>query len=157
MVVVLVYDTKPVHFLSMICESVKWVVKTQIVYNKSESKAKTMSTTMAWAMLILQTNFYMFTKSICGFVITNGGTPFLVGGVGSHCELVHSVQKFLKQTGLTLVSHYQYQQAVALGLIDPEKHGAAAKSSYKTPPHSDGLVSTILTNTSAASVNSGSK
>ena len=27
------YDTKPVHFLSMVCESIKWNVKEKIVYN----------------------------------------------------------------------------------------------------------------------------
>ena len=28
-----VYDTKPVHFLLMVCESLKWVVKEKDVYN----------------------------------------------------------------------------------------------------------------------------
>ena len=32
LVAVSVYDTKPVHFLSMKCDSIKWVVKTKLVY-----------------------------------------------------------------------------------------------------------------------------
>jgi hypothetical protein len=33
MVAASVYDTKPVHFLSMMCESIQWVVKERLVYN----------------------------------------------------------------------------------------------------------------------------
>lgn len=28
-----VYDTKPVHFLSMVCKYLKWVLEEKIVYN----------------------------------------------------------------------------------------------------------------------------
>jgi Transposase IS4 len=33
-----VYDTKPVHFLSMVCESIKWVEKTRPVYDAKERR-----------------------------------------------------------------------------------------------------------------------
>jgi len=33
-----VYDTKPVHFLSMACDSVKWIEKSRRVYDKSSKK-----------------------------------------------------------------------------------------------------------------------
>ena len=38
-----VYDTKPVHFLSMICESIKWVHKSRLVYGPTEEKMVPMS------------------------------------------------------------------------------------------------------------------
>ena len=38
LVAVSVYDTKPVHFLSMICESIKWVEKSRQVYDPAEEK-----------------------------------------------------------------------------------------------------------------------
>ena len=34
-----VYDTKPVHYLSMISNKVKWIVKERLVYNV-ETKGK---------------------------------------------------------------------------------------------------------------------
>ena len=43
LVAVAVYDTKPVHFLSMICDSIKWVLKTQKVYSKNKSKVSKLS------------------------------------------------------------------------------------------------------------------
>jgi Transposase IS4 len=33
-----VYDTKPVHFLSMVCESIKWIEKTKPVFDPIEKK-----------------------------------------------------------------------------------------------------------------------
>jgi hypothetical protein len=38
----LVYDTKPVHFLSMIREEIKWVKKHRLVYNADMGKVESM-------------------------------------------------------------------------------------------------------------------
>ena len=40
LVAVSVYDTKPVHFLSMACDSIKWVVKNRTVYDKATQGTK---------------------------------------------------------------------------------------------------------------------
>ena len=37
-----VYDTKPVHFLSMVCQSIKWVVLTRLVFNLETMKEEKM-------------------------------------------------------------------------------------------------------------------
>ncbi len=37
-----VYDTKPVHFLSMICDSIKWIVKEKSVFNVETGKMETL-------------------------------------------------------------------------------------------------------------------
>ena len=33
-----VYDTKPMHYLSMVSEEVKWMVKAKDIYNKETKK-----------------------------------------------------------------------------------------------------------------------
>ena len=37
-----VYDTKPVHYLSMISNKVKWIVKERLVYNAEIKQKETM-------------------------------------------------------------------------------------------------------------------
>jgi Transposase IS4 len=37
-----VYDTKPVHFLSMLCDSIKWVVKERSAYNNATKRNETL-------------------------------------------------------------------------------------------------------------------
>jgi hypothetical protein len=43
LVSVSVYDTKPVHFLSMVCESIKWIEKSCPVFNPKEKQMTPMS------------------------------------------------------------------------------------------------------------------
>ena len=38
-----VYDTKPVHYLSMITSELKWIVKEKIVYNVDSGKTEILS------------------------------------------------------------------------------------------------------------------
>jgi hypothetical protein len=38
LVAVSVYDTKPVHFISMICDSIKWIAKDRQVYDVAEER-----------------------------------------------------------------------------------------------------------------------
>ena len=38
LVAVSVYDTKPVHFLSMMCDNIKWVKKSRLIYDKKLNK-----------------------------------------------------------------------------------------------------------------------
>ena len=38
-----IYDTKPVHFLSMVCTEVKWVLKLRQVYNVDTGMIETMN------------------------------------------------------------------------------------------------------------------
>lgn len=42
MVAASVYDTKPVHFLSMMCESIEWVMKERLVYNVDSERMETL-------------------------------------------------------------------------------------------------------------------
>ena len=38
LVAVSVYDTKPVHFMSMTCEEIKWITKVRSIYDKVKNK-----------------------------------------------------------------------------------------------------------------------
>ena len=40
LVAVSVYDTKPVHFLSMVCDKIKWLIKSRPVYDKTVSQVR---------------------------------------------------------------------------------------------------------------------
>jgi hypothetical protein len=48
-----VYDTKPVHFLSTVCENIKWMVKERLVFNVETMKMETM-----WFLRLEQNDFY---------------------------------------------------------------------------------------------------
>ena len=37
-----VYDTKPVHFLSMVATTIEWIVKERLVYNKETDRQEVM-------------------------------------------------------------------------------------------------------------------
>ena len=37
-----IYDTRPVHFLSMVCNSIKWIIKSNKVYNLDSGEVKHM-------------------------------------------------------------------------------------------------------------------
>jgi hypothetical protein len=37
-----VYDSKPVHFLSMICQSIEWIIKERSVFNVDTGRVKYM-------------------------------------------------------------------------------------------------------------------
>ena len=42
LVAVSVYDNNPVHFLSMVCDRIDWIIKSQPVYNNTISKVPKM-------------------------------------------------------------------------------------------------------------------
>ena len=66
-----------------------------------------------------------------------------------------STKKFLQQADMTPVSHYEYQESIALALLDPENHGNL-KTGYCTPPDDNSSLST-LTGGSGSTTSNGSK
>ena len=55
------------------------------------------------------------------------------------------INLYEEQTNMKPVSHYDYQKAIAMGLVDPENYGNHAKGYYTSPPD-DSSLSTMSTN-----------
>ena len=92
-VVVSVYDTKPVHFLTTCCEKVQWKSQTRKIWDKASKKLVPleflrlnvlMNIIMAWAMLILLINYVGSITWTAGYVITSGGMQCF-GGAFKFC------------------------------------------------------------------------
>ena len=83
LVTVSYYDQKPVHFLSTICESIKWIECQKEVYCVEIEHVEMMkffhiyilatATIMTWVGLILLTNFVITTDLTIGVDNENGG------------------------------------------------------------------------------------
>ena len=137
-----VYDTKPVHFISMCCESIKWIVKTRKIYDKTVGTM----TKMNFLCLNInnQYNYGMGDVDLADQLrlvykvnvwLRNYKWWHTFFWWGVQVLIVNSFvvyKKVLKQAGMTPMSHYEYQKAIALGLLDEETYGSK-RAGYNTP------------------------
>lgn len=141
-----VYDTKPVHFLSMSCEEIKWIEKVRQVFNVDSGVVEFMK--------FLRLN-------------VNDDYNFLMGHVDISDQLRHYYRFdiwlrnrkwwwsiFFWSMGVSLVnayvlyktymeeegvdskntlSQYQFREMVALAWIDPDNYWPAEGRSFETP------------------------
>jgi hypothetical protein len=130
-----VYDTKPVHFLSTVCENIKWMVKERMVFNVETGKLETMR-----FLRLEQNDFY---NNSMGDVDVSDQLrnqyrfdhwlrmrkwwwSILLWWVG--VMLVNAYifyKKINKENGVDpsrLLSHHDFRKAIAFAWINPEKH-----------------------------------
>ena len=152
LVAVSIYDTKPVHFLSMRCENIKWVEKTRLVYDKNKGK------TIRLKFLRLNVtedynygmghvdmadqlrNYYRMDHWLRNFkwwhsIFWWGLQVLLVNSYVVYCRV-------MEQAEAKPVSHYEYHKACALAWIDPGGYGDEG-SSFKTPSDNEQEMSTL--------------
>ncbi len=128
-----VYDQKPVHFLSMACKDVKWIVKERSVWDPQ------LKNTVKIKFLRLNINdeynnemndvdisdqlrtVYRFDRWIR---ITKWWWAFFYWGLGTLMVNAYvSYRTFLTDEGVPksqLLSHYDFRRAIALAWLDPE-------------------------------------
>ena len=91
LVAVSIYDTKPVHFLSMTCMSIVWIMKKRIIFDRETGYIHTMN------FLCLNVNneykkkrmmLTSVTSSGINFVSTTGFEKTSGGGISSFCAMV---------------------------------------------------------------------
>jgi hypothetical protein len=127
-----VYDTKPVHFLSMICEEIKWVKKHRLVYNADTGKVETMfflrlNTNDAYNIDMGHTDVSDQYRGVYRFdagwlrntkwwmaCFEHAFGVLLVNSYVTYCHV-------LKTAGKTKLSHYDYRKACALAWIDKDE------------------------------------
>ena len=148
-----VYDTKPVNFLSMMCDDIKRLQKTRKIYNKV---AKKMVPVTFHCLNINQNyNYHMketdVADQLCGYYSTyrfsrNYKWWHSIFWWGIEVCLVNSYKvycSYLQMNGLQPVSHYDFHKSVSDDCVDPD-----SVSRYKDE---------ILTSVSAASSFMGSE
>jgi hypothetical protein len=127
-----VYDTKPVHFLSMICEEIKWVKKSRLVYNADTGKVETMfflrlNTNDAYNIDMGHTDVSDQYRGVYRFdagwlrntkwwmaCFEHAFGVLLVNSYITYCHV-------LKTAGKTRLSHYDYRKACALAWLDSDE------------------------------------
>jgi hypothetical protein len=143
-----VYDTKPVHFLSMICDSIRWIVKEKSVFNVETGKMETMR--FLRLNYINDYNYGMGHVDVSDQLRNNyrfdhwlRNTKWWwsifywgLGVILVNAYVVYTT--FLKEQGVSeknILTHYNFRKAVALAWISPEEYyQGSKKSSAPTPP-----------------------
>jgi hypothetical protein len=127
-----VYDTKPVHFLSMICEEIKWIKKHRLVYNCDTGKVESMyflrlNTNDAYNVDMGHTDVSDQYRGVYRFdagwlrntkwwvaCFEHAFGVLLVNSYITYCHV-------LKAAGKTRLSHYEYRKACAIAWIDKDE------------------------------------
>jgi hypothetical protein len=127
-----VYDTKPVHFLSMICEEIKWIKKQRLVYNCDTGKVESMyflrlNTNDAYNIDMGHTDISDQYRGVYRFdagwlrntkwwvaCFEHAFGVLLVNSYITYCHV-------LKAAGKTRLSHYDYRKACAVAWIDKDE------------------------------------
>ena len=126
----------------MVCDRIEWVTKSRQVYDKTISKVR--------KMIFLRLNVNNEYNYGMGHVdiadqlrltykvnvwLRNYKWWHAIFWWGMQVLIVNShivYKRVLTQAGFNPVSHYKYQESLALGLINPENH--VSNSGYNTPP-----------------------
>ena len=83
-----VYDTKRFHFLSMVCQQLKWIVKEKLEFNVDTGIVESLRilelsqsiiTIILFVVLISQINSKTHTCLIIGSIIVSGGGCYCFG------------------------------------------------------------------------------
>jgi hypothetical protein len=143
-----VYDTKPVHFLSMICDSIKWIVKEKSVFNVETGKMETLR--FLRLNYINDYNYGMGHVDVSDQLRNNyrfdhwlrntkWWWSIFYWGLGVMLVNAYVVYTtFLKEQGVhqkNILTHYNWRKAVALAWISPEEYyEPSKKTNALTPP-----------------------
>ena len=159
MCAVSVYDTKPVHFLTLCNSAIKWVQKKRKVFDKGRN----LTEKIRFLRLNITDDYnngmgqvdiadqlrgtYRFDKWLRNYKWWHAiyWWAFQVLMINSY--IVY--KKVCKRAQVSPVSHYEYQKDIAMGWIDPENFGA--KAGYKTPSDQESNLQEMSTISSASS------
>ena len=157
LVAVSIYDTKPVHFLSMRCDAIKWIEKERLVYDKS--KNKTIKLKFLRLNVTEEYNFGMGHVDMADQLrnhyrfdhwLRNYKWWHSLFWWGFQVMLVNSYIVYccvIEQAGGKPITHYEYHKACALAWIDPENYGCEGDG-YKTPSDNENDMSTLSSGSS---------
>jgi len=123
-----VYDTKPVHFLSMICESIQWIAKERSVFNVDTNKCEP----LRFLRLNINDSYngdmghvdvsdqlrevYKFNQWMRNY---KWWWAIMQWGLGVLLVNSYVVYKLVcEQEGVFPISHYDYRKTIALSWID---------------------------------------
>ena len=126
------YDQKPVHFLSTVCEKIKWV--------KCEKKVYCVETEQVETMMFLRLsinndynygmggvdiadqlrNYYRFDHWMRKRKWWWSVFFWAIGVLLVNCYV--SYKKFMESKKMKAISHYEFRKAIALALIHPEQY-----------------------------------
>ena len=137
LVAISVYDTKPVNFLSMCCETVQWVKKTRKIYDHSLNKVRERT------FLRLNIND-LYNKEMGDVDIADQirGTYridkwmrkykwwYAIFWWGFQVLMVNSYvcyKSHMEEHGLKLISHYEFQKSIARAFITGQKSSPRRK------------------------------
>ena len=165
MCAVSVYDTKPVHFLTMCNRAIKWIKKKREVFNKGKNITEKIrflrlnitddyNNGMGQVDIADQLrNTYRFDHWLRNYKWWHSifWWAFQVLMVNSYVVY----KKVLNEAKVTPMSHYEYQKEIAMGWIDELKYGVDA--GYKTPSDSESKSSRRADISTLSSVSSSSK
>ena len=146
LVAVSYYDQKPVHFLSTICESIKWIECTKKIYCVESEQMEILkflrlninddyNNDMGGVDIADQLrNYYRFDHWIR---LCKWWWPIFFWSIG--ILLVNSYvsyKTYMESIGKTPMSHYKFREAIGLALIDPTKYwpDRMANKKRKTSP-----------------------
>ena len=149
MCAVSVYDTKPVHFITMCNEKIEWIKKSRKVYNKAKKKVESVS----YLRLNVNDDYnngmgdvdisdQLRNQYRCDIWLRNYKWWHSLFWWGVQVLLINSYVVYkncLEMAGCEPVTHYEYQISCAKAWIDPDNFG----TSVHTP--SDTGSSTIST------------
>jgi hypothetical protein len=159
LIAVSVYDTKPVHFLTMCCQEIKWKEKTRKVFNKMSKKV----VEIKFLRLNVndEYNYGMGNVDIADQL----RNYYRVDVWMRKFKWWHSVfwwafqvliinsyvcyNRYHEMLGLTPpMTHYEYQRDIALAWIDPQEYATKKKKRYTTPVTSEHSEPSTLTSNS---------
>ena len=146
LVAVSYYDQKPVHFLSTICESIKWIECTKKIYCVESEQMEILkflrlninddyNNDMGGVDIANQLrNYYRFDHWMR---LRKWWWPIFFWSIG--ILLVNSYvsyKTYMESIGKTPMSHYKFHEAIGLALIDPTKYwpDRMANKKRKTSP-----------------------
>ena len=126
------YDQKPVHFLSTISESIKWIQCEKPVFSVETGQVENMEFlhlnindnykyNMGGCDIVDQLrNYYRFDhwmrKRKCWWSFFFWATGAL------HVNTYISYKTYMISTEMQTVTHYEFRKAIALAWLDPSKH-----------------------------------
>ena len=137
-----VYDTKPVHFLSMICESIKWIAKERSVFNVDTNKCETLR--------FLRLNINDSYNGDMGHVDVSDQLrevhkfnqwmrnykrwwAIMQWGIGVLLVNAFVVYKLVCEAdGVTPLTHYEFRKTIALSWIDKGEVTIAERRRLRT-------------------------
>ena len=126
------YDQKPVHFLSTVCEKIKWVQYEKKVYCVETEQVETMmflwlsinndyNYGMGGVDIVDQLqNYYRFDHWMHKRKWWWSVFFWAIGVLLVDCYV--SYKKFMESKKMKPISHYKFQKAIALALIHPEQY-----------------------------------